>query len=225
MSPRTIVFDLDGTLADTAADLIAALNSVLASEKLPPLPVAKARGLVGQGGRDLIRRGFAEDGRKLEADQLETLFRNFLLFYDANIAVHTKLYPGVVAALDDFGRDGWKLAVCTNKIERMSTKLLDRLGLLERFAFVSGQDTFNILKPDPTPLLKTIGKCGGTPARALMVGDSAADVGAARGAGVKVVGVDFGYTEIPMAELSPDALISHFDALHGAANRLLDGQA
>ena len=221
MTDRTIVFDLDGTLADTAGDLVAALNSVLASERLPPLPVEKARSLIGHGGRDLIRRGFAEDGRHLSKDKLETLFRDFLEFYDANIAVHTKLYPGVMQALDDFARDDWRLAICTNKIERMSKKLVAELGVSNRFAFISGQDTFGVLKPDPTPLLKTIGKVGGTPERAIMVGDSISDVGAARSGGVKIVGVDFGYTDIHMNELGPDRVISHFDDLHEAANALL----
>ncbi len=221
MTDRTIVFDLDGTLADTAGDLMAALNSVLVSEQLPPLPVEKARSLIGHGGRDLIRRGFAEEGRHLPNDKLETLFRNFLEFYDANIAVHTKLYPGVMQALEDFARDDWRLAICTNKIERMSKKLVAELGVSNRFAFISGQDTFGVLKPDPTPLLKTIGKVGGTPERAIMVGDSISDVGAARSGGVKVVGVDFGYTDIHMNELGPDRVISHFDDLHEAANALL----
>jgi phosphoglycolate phosphatase len=221
MTDRTIVFDLDGTLADTAGDLIAALNSVLASERLPPLPVDKARTLIGHGGRDLIRRGFAEDGRQLSTDKLETLFRAFLEFYDANIAVHTKLYPGVMQALDDFAKDDWRLAICTNKIERMSKKLVAELGVSDRFAFISGQDTFGVLKPDPIPLLKTIGKVGGTPERAIMVGDSISDVGAARSGGVKIVGVDFGYTDIHMNQLGPDRVISHFDDLHEAANALL----
>jgi len=218
---RTLVLDLDGTLADTAADLIAALNATLASEGLPALPEAAARHLVGQGGRDLIRRGFAEDGKQVGGAQLETLFRNFLEHYDANIAVHTRLYPGVLESLDAFHADGWKLAVCTNKIERMSVKLLKALGVHDRFAFVSGQDTFNVLKPDPTPLLKTIAKVGGTPGRTVMVGDSVSDVGAARGAKTGIVGVDFGYTETPMAELNPDHVISHFDELHRVAARLV----
>ena len=218
---RTLVLDLDGTLADTAADLIAALNATLAGEGLPPLPEAAARHLVGQGGRDLIRRGFAEDGQQVGGTQLETLFRNFLEHYDANIAVHTRLYPGVLTSLDAFHADGWRLAVCTNKIERMSVKLLKALGVLDRFAFVSGQDTFNVLKPDPTPLLKTIAKVGGTPQRTVMVGDSISDVGAARGAKTGIVGVDFGYTETPMVDLAPDHVISHFDELHAVATRLV----
>jgi len=221
MTPKTIVFDLDGTLADTAADLVAALNVTLASEGLDAVPVEAARNLIGAGARVLIRRGFALEGRALDDMTLETLFTNFLAYYNANIAVHSKLYPGVVECLDDLSADGWRLAVCTNKLERSTRLLLEALGVADRFAFLCGQDTFGVGKPDPKPLLKTIAKVGGAPERTVMVGDSLTDIKTARAAATKVVAVDFGYADAPIAALGPDRVISHFDALKEAAASLL----
>ena len=217
----TLVLDLDGTLAETAPDLIAALNFVLASEGIEPMPVASARWLLGAGGRVLIQRGFAQANRPLDAATLETLFARFLSHYNAHIADHSTLFPGVLESLDRFAAAGWRLAVCTNKLEASSHLLLGKLGVADRFAFVCGQDTFGIGKPDPKPLLETIRKAGGRPDRAVMVGDSRTDIDTAKAARVPVVAVDFGYTDKPVAELGPDRVISHFDALFEAAEALL----
>ena len=145
------------------------------------------------------------------------MFVDFLAYYNANIAVHSTLFPGVEASLDRFAAEGWKLAVCTNKMEHSSRLLLDQLGVTPRFAFICGQDTFGIAKPDPKPLLETIRAAGGTLPGAVMVGDSVTDIRTARNAGAPVVAVDFGYTDVPVAELGPDRVISHFDALYEAA--------
>ncbi len=217
----TIVFDLDGTLAETAPDLIGALNFVLTSEGIEPLPLVSARYLLGAGGRALISRGFAQAGRPLDAATLETLFARFLGYYDSHIADHSALFPGVVDSLDRFAAAGWRLAVCTNKMEASSHLLLGKLGIAERFAFICGQDTFGVAKPDPKPLLETIRKVGGRPGATVMVGDSRTDIETARAAGTPVVAVDFGYTDKPVAELGPDQVISHFDALFPAAQALL----
>ncbi len=217
----TIVFDLDGTLAETAPDLIAALNFVLTSEGIEPLPTASARYLLGAGGRALISRGFAQAGRPLDAAKLEILFARFLDYYNSHIADHSALFPGVVESLDRFAAAGWRLAVCTNKIEASSHLLLGKLGIAERFAFICGQDTFGVGKPDPKPLLETIRKVGGRPERTVMVGNSRTDIDTARAAGTPVVAVDFGYTDKPVAELGPDRVISHFDALFAEAQALL----
>ena len=217
----TLVFDLDGTLAETAPDLIAALNFVLSSEGVAPVPLASARSLLGAGGRALIARGFAQAERPLEAAELETLFGRFLGYYNAHIADHSSLFPGVLECLDRCAEAGWRLAVCTNKLEHSSHLLLGKLGVADRFAFVCGQDTFGVGKPDPKPLLETIRKVGGRPERAVMVGDSRTDIDTARAAGTPVVAVDFGYTDTPVAELGPDRVISHFDALFAAADEQL----
>lgn len=209
----TLVFDLDGTLAETAPDLIDALNHVLAGDDIAPVPVAAARSLLGAGGRALIERGYAGAGRALTKERLDDLFVKFLAFYNDHIADKTTLFPGVVASLDAFAAEGWALAVCTNKIEHSSKLLLDKLGVLDRFAFVCGQDTFGIAKPDPKPLIETIARSQGALDRAIMVGDSVTDIRTARAAGVPVVAVDFGYTDVPVSELGPDRVISHFDAL------------
>jgi len=221
MIAPTIVYDLDGTLADTAGDLMAALNAVLGMEGLAPVPVENARSMVGAGARVLIQRGFAASGRTLDPQKLEVLFGDFLAHYNAHIADLTQLYPGVESALAAFARAGWRQAVCTNKIEGSAKLLMKRLGVAERFAFICGQDTFGAAKPDPKPLLMTIAACGGASKRAIMVGDSAADIKTARAAGLPVIAVDFGYTDVPVKELGPDRVISHFDELEEACEALL----
>jgi phosphoglycolate phosphatase len=221
MIPPTIVYDLDGTLADTAGDLMAALNAVLGTEGLAPLPVENARSMLGAGARALIQRGFAASGKTLEPRKLEALFGDFLAHYNAHIADFTKLYPGVESALAAFARMGWRQAVCTNKVEGSAKLLMKRLGVCERFAFICGQDTFGVGKPDPKPLLETIAACGGASKRAIMVGDSATDIKTARAANVPVIAVDFGYTDAPIADYGPDRVISHFDELAGACWTLL----
>jgi phosphoglycolate phosphatase len=221
----TLVFDLDGTLAETAGDLIGALNFVLAGEGIAPAPVAAARSLLGAGGRALIARGFALSGRGLAPAKLDALFAEFLARYNAHIADETSLFPGVEACLTRCAEAGWRLAVCTNKMERSSRLLLGKLGVADRFAFVCGQDTFGLAKPDPRPLLETIRRAGGDPARAAMVGDSRIDVETARAARTPVIVVDFGYSDVPVAELGPDRVISHFDALFEAAQELLRERA
>ena len=214
--PAIVVYDLDGTLADTAGDLIGALNAVLAAEGLAPLSVEKAGSLLGAGGRALLQRGFSASGRELPPQRLEALFDDFLAHYNAHIAEKTVLYPGVEQALDDFARAGWIQAVCTNKIEGSARLLLRELGLTDRFAFICGQDTFGVGKPDPKPLLETIAAAGGNADRAIMVGDSRTDIATAKAAGVPVIAVDFGYTDVPVAELGPDRVISHFRELFPA---------
>jgi len=212
-SHPVLVFDLDGTLAETAGDLMGALNVALASEGLDAVPLENARTMLGAGGKALIARGFARAGRALPADKHAALFEDFLAHYNAHIADNSWLFPGVVDALDRAAAAGWRLAVCTNKMEHSSRLLLDKLGIAGRFAFICGQDTFGVAKPDPKPLVETIASAGGALGHAIMVGDSRTDIDTARAAGVPVIAVDFGYTDTPVAELNPDRVISHFDDL------------
>jgi phosphoglycolate phosphatase len=217
---RTLVFDLDGTLAETAGDLIGALNVVLASDGIAAVPVSAARSMLGAGGRALIERGYARAGRELSTAKLNALFADFLAHYNAHIADNSWLFPGVEACLDACASEGWRLAVCTNKLEYSSKLLLGKLGVAERFTFICGQDTFGVAKPDPRPLVETVRRSGGETRGAIMVGDSVTDIKTARAAAVPVIAVDFGYTDVPVADLGPDRVISHFDELFAAAESL-----
>ena len=219
--PPIAVFDLDGTLAETAGDLIGTLNVILAREGHAPLPLEQARDLLGAGARALIQRGFAAAGAPLSPEHLETLFEDFLEHYGAHLTDHSHLFPGVVAALDRLEADGFVLAVCTNKVEAHAVALLEALGVRGRFPVVVGKDTFAFSKPDPRHITATVARAGGDPDRAVMVGDSRADVAAAKAAGIPVVGVTFGYTPVPMRDLAPDWVIDHFDELWAAVAALV----
>jgi phosphoglycolate phosphatase len=219
--PPIAVFDLDGTLAETAGDLIGTLNVLLTREGLAELPVAEARDLIGAGAKALIRRGFDAAGATLSPSRHEQLFLDFLEHYGAHLCEKSHLYPGLVEALDRLEADGFRLAVCTNKIEPHAVELLDRLGIGHRFAAICGRETFPFFKPDPRHITHTIERAGGDPARAVMVGDSRADIDAAKAAGIPVVGVTFGYTDTPVGELGADRVIDHYSELVGAIEALL----
>jgi phosphoglycolate phosphatase len=221
MAPRTIVFDLDGTLVDTAPDLIGSLNVLFAREGLTPIALDEGRGMIGGGVKPLIERGLATQGRALTAVQLDALYADYVTHYAEHIADSSRPYPGVEAALDALAARGSRFAVCTNKLAWLSVRLLDRLGLTQRFVAICGQDTFGVQKPDPEVLRRTILAAGGDLADTVMVGDSATDIRTARAAGVPVVAVDFGYTDVPVTALDPDRVISHFDALPDAVGALM----
>lgn len=216
MPAPTIIFDLDGTLVDTAPDLINALNHVLRREGLSPIPLAAARNMIGAGARKLLERGLEAEGRFLDTAELDRLATDFIAFYADNIAVESRPFDGLERALDTLAAQGCSFAVCTNKLEWLSKRLLDQLGLSSRFAAICGADTFGVAKPDPAILRQTIARAGGEIATSVMVGDAGTDVGAARRAGVPVIGCTFGYTDVPIAELDPDALIDHFHQLPAA---------
>ena len=217
-----IVFDLDGTLVDTAPDLMNTLNTVLGEEGLPPLPYETAPLLVGKGARVMLERGFAADGRPLEEADASRLFDRFIQHYLAHIADESRPFPGVLEALDRFEAEGAILAVCTNKRTDLALAVLNALGLTSRFKAVVGPDMAPRPKPDASHLLRTIELCGGDPARAVMVGDSINDVLAAKNAQVPVVLVSFGYTDTPPKDMDADALIDGFDELYDQVLRLVD---
>jgi phosphoglycolate phosphatase len=220
-SPRMIVFDLDGTLVDTAPDLISALNYVLDREGLPPVPLQSARNMIGAGARKLIERGLELEGRAVSVDDISRLTKDFVDYYSVHIADASRPFEGLEAALDDLQAQGCRFAVCTNKLEWLSKLLLDQLGLSPRFAAICGADTFGVAKPDPVILQQTVARAGGQMSSAIMVGDAGPDVGVARRAGIPVIGVEFGYTDVPIAELKPDRLIGHMRDLPDAVNSLL----
>lgn len=217
----TLVFDLDGTLADTAPDIMATLNHLLVREGLEPLPLSAARNLVGAGARALLERGFTTAGRPLSPQRLDELFQAFLGHYLDHIADLSFLFPGAEKVLRTLAAADYALAICTNKPEAHSRALIEQLGILPLFAFIAGRETFAFCKPDPRHLTETIRHGGGDVARAIMVGDSRTDVETARAAGVPVVGVTFGYTDTPMSALMPDRIIDHFDELENAVRGLL----
>jgi phosphoglycolate phosphatase len=217
-----MVFDLDGTLVDTAGDLLETLNVLLLREGLAALPYSAVGSLVGAGARAMIERGFRANGADLAPERREVLFTDFVALYGANIAAQSRPFPGVLAALDRFSAAGWRFAVCTNKQEDLSVRLLAALGLADRFEAVCGGDTFAVRKPEPGHLLGTIAKAGGDPARAVMIGDSRADILAAQNARVPVVAVTFGYTDEPVETFAPDVVIDHYDALWDAVAAVTD---
>jgi phosphoglycolate phosphatase len=224
MSHPIIAFDLDGTLVDTAPDLIDTLNAVFAEKGVPELAFDAARDMIGGGVKVLLERGLSAQGQVVTSEELNDLYDDYLQRYAARVADRSRPFPGVEAALDKLAALGYRFAVCTNKLEWLSVRLLDALGLSARFEAICGQDTFGIQKPDPEMLRRTITKAGGDPAYAIMVGDSATDVNTARAAGLPVVAVDFGYTEIPVQLLGPDRIISHFDALPKVITELVPVQ-
>ena len=220
-SVRTVVFDLDGTLVDTAPDLINALNFVLAREGLPPVPLHSARNMIGAGARKLIERGLEIEGREVSPADLARLTDDFIGYYAEHIADVSRPFDGLERALDDLARLGCRFAVCTNKLEWLSKRLLDQLNLSSRFSAICGADTFGVSKPDPGILRQTVARAGGELSSAVMVGDAGPDIGVARRAGVPVIGVSFGYTDVPIADLKPDRVIDHMSELRKAVESLM----
>lgn len=219
-----LVFDLDGTLVSSMDDLAATLNAVLVKAGHTAVPPKSVRTMVGHGAKVLLQRGLEANGVAWTEESLAPLYQQFLDHYEANIAVHTRPFPGVVQALETFRAEGWKLAVCTNKVERLTLPLMDALDLTRHFDAVVGGDTFAKPKPDATPVLGAIARAGGQAEGSIMVGNSVTDISAARAAGIPVVAVDFGYTPVPVTELGPDIVISHFDDLKGAVSAIRDRQ-
>jgi phosphoglycolate phosphatase len=212
----TIAFDLDGTLVETAPDLAGAMNTLLDEEGLPLVPYAQLRVLIGRGGRWMIGQAFERAGVILDPNRLDGLLERWVAIYLGRIAHESAPFEGCLAALDDLAARGATLAVCTNKRTPLSLALLDALGMTARFAAIIGADLAPAAKPDPSHLLLTIARAGGDPARSILVGDTESDTLAARAAGIPCIVVDFGYSQIPPAELGGAALISRYADLAAA---------
>lgn len=213
MVPPLLVFDLDGTLADTEPDLLATLEAALPRHGIRVAIDSSYRDGIGYGARHLIEYALKRQNVVVGKPTLDAIHHDFLVHYEANICVGTRLFPGTLALLDRFAAAGWSFAVCTNKPERMSRLLLQKLGVEDRFAAIGGGDSFPLRKPDPAHLLMTIVAASGSPSTSVMVGDSRTDLDTARGANVPIVGVTFGYSADPMSTLAPDLLIDSFDQL------------
>ena len=220
LPPPLLVFDLDGTLAETAGDLVATLNVILAREGLAEVDLATSRPMVGGGARMLIQRGLSARGVSVSEARLDAMLADFLAYYEDHIADRSVLFPGVAAALDRFEAAGFTFAVCTNKVEHPSVLLLTALGIAGRFRAICGKDTFSVSKPNGEALLQTIKRAGGDRGRAVMIGDSKTDIDTARDARVPVVAVNFGYTSEPVDTFKPDRVIGHYDELWGAVAAL-----
>lgn len=220
MPDRAVIFDLDGTLVDTAPDLMRATNFVLGEMGRRPLEMAEVRAFVGHGARALLTRGLAATGGLPEGYDVEPDYRRFVDYYAANIAHSSAPFPGLVKLLERLKAEGFGLGVCTNKLEGLSVLLLDALHLSPFFGSVVGPDTLGVAKPDPKPFYEAVNRLDLDSPRALMVGDSETDILTARNAGVPVIAVPFGYTPRPVAEFGPDRLIGHFDEAYDAIQEL-----
>jgi len=217
----TIVFDLDGTLVETAPDLIGTLNRLLAQHDLPAVPLESARNLIGHGAIALLKRGFEAAGAAWDEAASPVLLKAFLADYLDHIADGSTAYPGAVEALDALSARGAILCVATNKPTDLAVALFDAIGLTRRFAAICGPQSVSARKPDAAHIRETVLKAGGDPAQAIMVGDSITDLDAARATGVPCILTTFGYTDTPAADLGADAVIAHFDALPGVIDRMI----
>lgn len=213
MSASLVVFDLDGTLIDTAHDLVASLNHTIGLEGLDPVGYGDLTYLVGHGGQVMIKRAFSLRGRDITDGELERMLDVFVEHYAAAMPGVSVPYPGLIDAMDRLSAAGYRLAVCTNKMEGLARRLIDGLGLTARFAAITGGDTFAVRKPDAEHLLGTVRLAQADPKRTVMVGDSLNDILVARNAGVPSIGVPFGYSDVPVAELEPSHVVTHFDEL------------
>ena len=217
----TVIFDLDGTLVDTAPDLLAALNHTLADILDKPIELDQMRALVGLGSAALIRDALDYFKVPYSQEDEDRLREAFIATYVDNVAVHSKLFPGLDTLLPRYSQAGARLGICTTKLRAPSVKLLDALGVLDHFPTVVGRDTFDYNKPDPRTLLSTIEQAGGDPARTVYLGDSITDVKTAKAANIPCILVSFGYTAMPVETLGGDIIIDHFDELDEAIDKLL----
>ncbi|MGB3146320.1 MAG: HAD-IA family hydrolase [Paracoccaceae bacterium] len=218
---RTVIFDLDGTLADTSADLISAANHCFQRMGVGDMLDPTADALTAfHGGRDMLRLGLSRMGSADEAT-VDRYYPILLEAYEADIDRHSRLYPGTVAALEGLRAAGYRLGVCTNKPERLAEILLARLGVRDLFHSLVGADTLPVRKPDPAPYFLAVERAGGTSARSMLVGDTDTDRQTGRAAGIPVALVTFGPEGQGVERFAPEALLHHFDALGGLVQDLL----
>nr|WP_321463734.1 phosphoglycolate phosphatase [uncultured Cohaesibacter sp.] len=205
-----VLFDLDGTLVDTAPDLTGALNHVLAQYQLAPFSVEKVRNTVGFGARITIERSMSHYNKTLSEEALDIAHAQFLAHYSENICKNSQLFPGVKDVLEMFKANDIRMSVCTNKTEHLSIDLLDQIGIADYFASICGSDTVPNKKPHPDHVFSAINRAGGKCEEAILIGDSQADVQSARAAGIPVIVMSYGYTAVPSAELGADLVLDSF---------------
>lgn len=214
---RGAIFDLDGTLADTAEDLLAAANVALAPAGLPRLDPDRDRHIAGRGGREMIRRSLELQGRDANgAEEIaltDRLYPCLLEAYAHCLADRTRLFDGVETVLDQLDRTGWRLGVCTNKPEGLAVRLLHALGVAARFEVILGADSLPVRKPNPRHFTETARRAGADPRRSVMMGDTQTDLSAAEAAGAPCVLTTFGFSAAPVHEMGAHGVIEHFHAL------------
>lgn len=218
-----LLFDLDGTLADTKPDLHAAMNYVLEKNRLNPVPDTAITNMIGGGARVILQRGLAENGVSWDDAKLDAATEEFVLWYDQNIDANTRIYPNLMPVLDAAKAANIPMAVVTNKREGLSAKLLFRLGLHSYFDALVGGDTLPKRKPDPDTIDEALRRLACAPEDAIMVGDSEADTGGAIAAGVASICVTFGYRRVSLEDLKADALVDDYAEFAAAAQRLKPG--
>ncbi|WP_342642767.1 phosphoglycolate phosphatase [Rhodoligotrophos ferricapiens] len=218
----SLIFDLDGTLVDTAPDLADAMNAVLLRHDRRTIPAERVRHMVGHGARALMALGFAETGKAADDALLDQLYGEFLDHYLDHIADESVLFPSARRALVSLREAGAQLGILTNKPEQAALKLLRALDCAEPFRAVIGGDSLKVKKPDPECYREVLRRMGGDLARSVMIGDSETDVLTARAAGVPVIAVSFGYTPEPVASFAPDLIIDSYDELEQAVRHLLE---
>ena len=216
----TVVFDLDGTLVDTAPDLFLSLNHALRKRRIEPAEYQDVFGYIGFGARRMIEIALEKRAEVRDEAEIDDMLKDFLDYYRKNICVESSVYDGVWACLEKLRSQGANLGVCTNKQEAFAVDLLDQLDMSRYFGAILGADTLSVRKPDPNHLIETITRSGGKPSRSVMIGDSETDIKTAKAANVPVVAVDFGYTPKPVHHYSPDIVISHYDELLGSIHSL-----
>jgi phosphoglycolate phosphatase len=216
----TVLYDLDGTLIDSAKDMQVAVSRVLAAHGLPDVTEDDVRNYMGQGSKVTMGKAFAKYGKTLDDAALSAVTKEFVGYYEADPVSHTTAFAGVAEVVARFGKLGLKQGVVTNKFERPSRMILEHLKLMPPIAALAGADTFPVRKPDPRHILMLLERMGRDPKRAVMIGDSIHDVESAHGAGLPAVLVSWGYTDKPASELGADAVIQRFDALPEALGRL-----
>jgi phosphoglycolate phosphatase len=223
MKRHTVVFDLDGTLVDTAPDLVRATNHVLAGLGLAPVEAARLRPTVSYGARALIEHALEISGHPSATSEVDALLERFLAYYADNIAVESRPFPEAVEAVVRLGGRGYRLAVCTNKREGLSRRLLKELGMDRLFHAIVGRDTLPVHKPDPGHLIGTVILSDGNLDRTVMVGDSEIDVRTAKAAGIPVIGATFGYSAEPIASFAPEATFDHYREIDARVEALMRG--
>ena len=223
MKQKLVIFDLDGTLADTAPDLLGTLNRIVARQGLQPIALDSVGQIVGHGAKAMISRAFELNETKLSETLLDNLFQSFLHDYSENIANETRLFDHVCEAMDELTHHGYELAICTNKTEKMARLLLGKLEVDHRFKAITGGDTFQFRKPDARHLIRTADLAGHEIRNAIMIGDSATDINAARNAEIPSVAVSFGYSDHPVEELGASALIHDYRDLVGVVESISEG--
>ena len=216
----TVIYDLDGTLIDSAKDMQMAVSHVLADHGLPPVTEDDVRIFMGQGSKVTMGKAFAKYGKTLDDEALSAVTREFVRYYEADPISHTTAFAGVAEVVARFANLGLKQGVCTNKFERPSRMILEHLKLMPPISDVAGADTFPVRKPDPRHILLLVERMGGSAGRTVMIGDSIHDVEAAHAAGLPAVLVSWGYTARPASELGAEAVIERFDELPEALGRI-----